>query len=83
MEFVDGSLDFSSLGNVVDRLAIRDGNKCKDFKWYLMNVANDTIRTKYQAHRGEGQVSEYKSSTGFSLVTELCFKPLNRFCLFK
>ena len=55
----------SSLGNVVDRLAIRDGNKCKDFKWYLMNVANDTIRTKYQPHRGEGQVSEFTSTEPF------------------
>jgi polypeptide N-acetylgalactosaminyltransferase len=48
-------------GNVVDRLAIRDSNKCKDFKWYLMNVANDTIRTKYQPHRGEGQITHIDS----------------------
>ena len=44
-------------GVIFDRVEIRERNKCKSFKWYLKNVANDTIRTKYEPDRGMGKVS--------------------------
>lgn len=50
-------------GSIVERMEIRDRNKCKDFKWYLLNVANDTIRTKYEYDRGEGEVVHVDSNS--------------------
>jgi len=49
-----------AFGDVSERVAIRHRNKCHDFRWYLLNVANDTVRTKFEPERGSGQIRNMK-----------------------
>ncbi|XP_057304292.1 polypeptide N-acetylgalactosaminyltransferase 10-like [Hydractinia symbiolongicarpus] len=57
-------------GDIFDRVDIRERNKCKDFKWYLQNVANDTVRTRYEPDRAKGQIRNIHSN--------LCLDTLGR-----
>ena len=43
-------------GDVSERLQLRKDLKCKDFEWYLSNVVNDTLRTRYEPNRAFGKV---------------------------